>query len=171
MAFAQRRHQQPVRQCVAIQTRRRIEGSVARTHQAARQALRHDRSQTRLSGFRLLRQLQGMMQGIMQSGGTARPVSPPAMVYRIYPDGREELVRGMRFRGLNSRVLRDILAASTEAYAFDFLNTGAPFAIMGGGGYLAPTTVVSPALLFEEIELDRAQDELSRPPLVPPPPL
>jgi TldD protein len=118
-----------------------------------------------------LRQLQAMMQGIMQSGGTSRPVSPPALIYRVYPDGREELVRGMRFRSLNTRVLRDILAASSESYAFDYMNTGAPFAISGGGGYLAPTSVVSPALLFEEIELDKAQDELSRPPLVPPPPL
>lgn len=118
-----------------------------------------------------IRQLQTMMQGIVQSGGGGRPVSPPALIYRVYPDGREELVRGMRFRGLNSRALRDIVAASRESYAFDFLNTGAPFAIMGTGGYLAPTTVISPALLFEEIELDRAQDELSRPPLVPPPPL
>jgi TldD protein len=118
-----------------------------------------------------LRQLQAMMQGIMQSGGTSRPVSPPALIYRVYPDGREELVRGMRFRSLNTRVLRDILAASNESYAFDYMNTGAPFAISGAGGYLAPTTVISPALLFEEIELDKSQDELSRPPLVPPPPL
>ena len=40
-----------------------------------------------------------------------RPVSPPVLVYRVYPDGREELVRGLRFRGVSTRSLRDILAA------------------------------------------------------------
>ncbi len=117
-----------------------------------------------------VRELQSMLAGVSQSGG-ALPVSPPILVYRVYPDGREELVRGLRFRALSSRALRDLVAASEESYVFDFINNAAPFAMIGAGGFLAPTTVVSPALLFEEIELEPAQDELSKPPLVPPPPI
>jgi TldD protein len=117
------------------------------------------------------REMQNIFAGAAQGGGGSRPVSPPLLAYRLYPDGREELVRGLRFRGLNSRALRDILAASQETYVFDFVNNGAPFAMMGAGGFLAPTSVVAPALLFDEIELERSQDELSRPPIVPPPPL
>ena len=59
-------------------------------------------------------ELQSLAQASAQSGGSARPVSPPLLIYRVYPDGREELVRGLRFRGLTSRTLRDILAASSE---------------------------------------------------------
>jgi len=44
-------------------------------------------------------ELQALAQASSQSGGSARPVSPPILVYRVYPDGREELVRGLRFRG------------------------------------------------------------------------
>jgi hypothetical protein len=77
----------------------------------------------------------------------------------------------MRFRGLTSRTLRDIVAASDEQYVLDFVNNGAPFAVPGAGSFLAPATVVSPALLFDEVELDRAQESLSKPPVVPPPPL
>jgi TldD protein len=117
------------------------------------------------------RELQQLFAGMSQSGGSSHPVSPPILVYRIYPDGREELVRGLRFRNLSARALRDILAASEESYAFDFINNAAPFAMIGAGGFLAPSTVVSPALLFEEIELERSQDELSTPPVVPPPPI
>lgn len=118
-----------------------------------------------------LRELRSVLTGMSSAGGSSRPVSPPVLAYRVYPDGREELVRGLRFRGLTARALRDIVAASEESYVFDYVNNGAPFAMIGGGGYLAPTTVVAPALLFDEVELERGQDELSKPPLVAPPPL
>jgi hypothetical protein len=93
------------------------------------------------------------------------------MAYRIYPDGKEELVRGLRFRGLSTRSLRDLIAASDESQIFDFINNGAPFALIGVGGYVAPSSVISPALLFEELELSLARDEQSKLPLVPAPSL
>ena len=114
-------------------------------------------------------ELQGLAQASSQSGGSARPVSPPLLVYRVYPDGREELVRGLRFRGISTRTLRDILAASEESALFDFINNGAPLAIMGAGGYVAGTSVVSPGLLFDEIEFEFPQEQLPKPAVVPPP--
>jgi len=98
-----------------------------------------------------------------------RPVSPPILMYRVYPDGREELVRGMRFRGLSTRSLRDILAASAETAVFDYINNGAPLARSGVGGYVALTSVISPGLLFDELEVDQLQNPLQKPALVPPP--
>lgn len=114
-------------------------------------------------------ELRALAQASSQSGGSARPVSPPLLVYRVYPDGREELVRGLRFRGLSSRELRDILAASSETALFNFVNNGAPLAAMGAGGYLAPASVVSPGLLFDEIEFELPQDQLPKTAIVPPP--
>ncbi len=114
-------------------------------------------------------ELQGLAQASAQSGGSARPVSPPLLVYRVYPDGREELVRGLRFRGVSTRSLRDILAASGESGLFDFINNGAPLAIMGAGGYIAASSVVSPGLLFDEIEFELPQDQLPKSAVVPPP--
>jgi len=115
-------------------------------------------------------ELQSLAQASAQSGGSsARPVSPPILIYRVYPDGREELVRGMRFRGLTTKALRDILAASSETAQFDFVNVAAPLAILGAGGYLAPASVVSPGLLFEELEFEPPTDQLPKAPTVPPP--
>jgi TldD protein len=116
-----------------------------------------------------IRELQSIAAGMQSSG--SRPVSPPVLIYRVYPDGREELVRGLRFRGLNARSLRDIVAASDENFVFDFVNNGAPFAFVGMSGFLAPSSVISPSLLFEEVEFERPQDELAKPPIVPPPPI
>lgn len=116
-------------------------------------------------------ELQGMITGMMQSASGGRPVPYPTLVYKVYPDGREELVRGLRFRGVSTRSLRDILAASTETAYFDFINNAGPFAMMGTPGYLAAATVVSPGVLFEEMELERAQLEVSKPPIAAPPAL
>jgi predicted Zn-dependent protease len=114
-------------------------------------------------------ELQALAQSGAQSGGSVRPISPPVLVYRVYADGREELVRGLRFRGVSTRSLRDVLAASQETVLFDYVNNGAPLASLGAGGLLAPTSIVSPALLFEEIEFDVPQEQLPKLPVVPPP--
>ena len=105
-----------------------------------------------------------------QSGGS-RPVSLPLLVYRIYPDGREELVRGLRFRGLNTRSFRDVVAAGDDSAAFDFLDSQAPFDLMGAAGYVANATVVAPSLLIDDLELHPLEDELPKLPVVPPPEL
>jgi hypothetical protein len=115
-------------------------------------------------------ELQALAQSGAQSGGSVRPISPPILVYRVYPDGREELVRGLRFRGVSSRSLRDVMAASRETVLFDYINNGAPLAMLGAGGFLAPTSIVSPGLLFEEIEFEVPQEQLPKLPVVPPPP-
>src|ERR1700681_2382913 len=91
-------------------------------------------------------EMQSLQTGSANSGGSVRPVSPPILLYRVYPDGREELIRGMRFRGLSTRSLRDILAASAETAVFDYINNGAPLARSGVGGYIALTSVISPGL-------------------------
>jgi hypothetical protein len=114
-------------------------------------------------------ELQALAQSGAQSGGSVRAISPPVLVYRIYADGHEELVRGLRFRGVSTRSLRDILAASKETVLFDFVNNGAPLAMLGGGGYVAATAVVSPGLLFEEMEFEVPQEQLPKPPVVGPP--
>jgi TldD protein len=114
-------------------------------------------------------ELQALSSASTQSGGSVRPVSPPILIYQVYPDGREELVRGLRFRGVSSRSLRDILAASSETALFDYVNNGAPLARLGAGGFLAPAAVIAPGLLFEEMELERPQDQLQKPAIVPPP--
>lgn len=103
--------------------------------------------------------------------GATRPTSSPVLVYRVFPDGREELVRGLRFRALNARSFRDILAAGDRQHLFHYLDNGAPMAITGGGSYIVGCSVAAPSLLFEELELEPAVDDLPKPPVVPPPPL
>ncbi len=105
-----------------------------------------------------------------QTSGGAHIAALPMLVYRVYPDGHEELERGLRFRGLNSRSLRDILAASEETAVLNFLDTPAPLAYLSNG-FVTNAAVVAPGILFDELELDPNQQDVPKPPIVPPPPL
>jgi hypothetical protein len=116
-------------------------------------------------------ELQAMFASYGQSGATTRPVPPLTLVYKVYPDGREELIRNVRLKNVSTRSLRDIVAASSESVAFDYVNNSAPFALMGVPGYLSASTVIAPGVLFDELEVDRIRDETVKPPLTPPPPV
>jgi TldD protein len=111
-----------------------------------------------------------LLQAAQQSGAV-RPVSAPTLIYKVFPDGREEIIRGVRFRGLALRTLRDIVAVSEEQYALHYLNNMLPFALLSGGGYVAPVSVIGPSLLFEDLELERPQDDVPKLPIVPAPEL
>ncbi len=104
-----------------------------------------------------------------RANGSTRLVSAPVLVYKVYADGREELVRGLRYRNLSVRSLKDIIAASDENYVFDFVGNNAPLSLIGAGGYIVNSTVVAPAILFDDFELERPQEELPKLPVVPPP--
>lgn len=103
------------------------------------------------------------------SGGSTRPVSMPLYAYRLYPDGHEELVRGERFRGVNARSLKDILAAGDDSTTFNYLDNGAPFALLGYGSGAAEVSVVAPSVLIDDLELTKVDDELPKLPIVPSP--
>jgi len=99
-----------------------------------------------------------------QQGG--RPVSMPILLYKLYVDGHEELVRGLRFRGFNVRSLKDILAAGDDAAAFEYMDNTAPFALVGGAGFTAETAVIAPSILIDDLELHPAEEELPKLPVV-----
>lgn len=112
-----------------------------------------------------------MAAAMSRSGGSGRPVAQPLLAYKVYPDGREELIRSVRFHGLSARALRDIVAASDESYVFNFTDSNAPLALLGAGNYTTSSSVIAPAILFDELELEPIQEEVTRPPVVPAPAL
>jgi TldD protein len=91
---------------------------------------------------------------------TLGPGNAPRLLYRVYAkDGHEELVRGAVFSELDIRALRsDLIAVGND-----------PLVSNRAGG--APTTIVSPSLLFDELEVKRADTSKDKLPDYPPPPL
>lgn len=111
------------------------------------------------------------MRRLMSGGGAAggRPVAMPLYVFRLYTDGHEEMIRGVRLRGVNARSLKDILAAGDDEARLDYLENGAVFAQINGGGYTAEVSVVAPSVLIDDLELTKMEDELPKLPIVPSP--
>jgi TldD protein len=90
---------------------------------------------------------------------TLGPVNSPRLLYRIYPDGHEQLVRGAMFSELDVRALRsDLIAVGNDPQ------------VSNRTGGIA-TTVISPSLLFDELEVKRADTSKDKLPDYPPPPL
>lgn len=91
---------------------------------------------------------------------TLGPGMAPRLLYRIWEkDGHEELVRGAVFNELDVRTLRNNLAAAGN----DPLVSNRP------GGL--PSSVISPSILFDELEVKRADTSKDKLPEYPPPPL
>jgi predicted Zn-dependent protease len=126
----------------------------------------------------LLRQddFSELLAGLASGAATGDRI--PLVVYRVYPeDGREELVRGARVVGLGIRALRNIAGIGNDATVFTYMQSqvtglaGTALAAFGSAQGGAPTSVVAPSLLFDEVEVRGARGEPKRLPLVPAPQL
>ena len=91
---------------------------------------------------------------------TLGPGNAPRLLYRVYAkDGHEELVRGAVFSELDIRAVRsDLIAVGNDPLVSNRIGS-------------APTTIISPSLLFDELEVKRADTSKDKLPDYPPPPL
>ncbi len=105
------------------------------------------------------------MRRLTSGGGGGRPVAMPLYVFKLFTDGHEEMIRGVKLRGVNARSLKDILAAGDDTNRLDYLENGATFAQVGGGGYTAEVSVVAPSILIDDLELSKMEDELPKLPI------
>lgn len=105
------------------------------------------------------RDMRAMFRGMMRGGGGGgeQALGDPVLLYKVYvEDGREELVCGCEFVPIKFKDLRDIIAAG-KALHVDNAPGG-----MGG----APSSIIAPSVLFEEMELLKIEQENPTPPVL-----
>ncbi len=85
----------------------------------------------------------------------------PVMVYRVHPDGREELVRGVDIEGTPLTALSKIVLAADDFETFN--------GVCGAESGWVPVSATSPSILVSQIEVARQEQTQFRPPLLPPP--
>jgi len=112
------------------------------------------------------------------AGGIASGERMPLVVYRVYvADGREEMVRGGHIEGLTLRSLRNVLGIGSDAGVFTYMQNpaggfaGTALGAFGSAQGGIPSTVVTPSLLLDEIEIRGFHGEPRRLPIVSAPPL
>ena len=86
----------------------------------------------------------------------------PTMVYRIYADGREELVRGVDLIGTPLTTFSQVAAGGEELAVFN--------GICGAESGGVPVSAVSPPILVSRIEVQRKEKSQDRLPILPVPP-
>jgi TldD protein len=111
-------------------------------------------------------------------GGAGTGDRLPLIVYRIYPDdGREEMVRGARIIGLNTRMLRNLGGIGNDDFVYNYMQSqvsgfaGTALGAFGSAQNGLPATLVAPSLLFDDLEVRGARGEPKRLPLLPAPPM
>lgn len=77
----------------------------------------------------------------------------PLIIYKVFPDGHEEMVRGARIAQLGLKEFKKIKAAGDKPY---LINEG------DSSGY----TVAAPAMLFEELDLADIDRDFDKPPII-----
>ena len=85
----------------------------------------------------------------------------PILVYRIYPDGREELVRGVDLIGTPLTTLSRVTAADDQIAVFN--------GICGAESGGVPVAAASPSVLVSQIEVQKKSKSQERTPILPPP--
>jgi len=111
-------------------------------------------------------------------GQAEERVQNPILAYRVYPDGREELIRGAELAGLNTAVFRDIMAASSTPTVYSCPFASRALSLFSSFTYFdtaegepgAPVvSLVVPSLLFEDLTVKKASAQVPKPPLSNPP--
>ncbi len=87
-------------------------------------------------------------------------LSAPLEIYKVYPDGAEELAHGMEFSGVTVRILRDILQTGDKDYCYNYLIKN---------DNEMPVSVICPSILVEEMELKKSEAKAQKPILLPSP--
>jgi predicted Zn-dependent protease len=112
------------------------------------------------------------------AGGAGTGDRLPLVIYRVYPgSGREEVVRGSRIIGLNTRALRNLAGVGNDSFVFNYMQSqmngfaGTALGAFGSAQGGLPASVVAPSLLFDELEVRGERGEAKRLPLLPPPPM
>jgi TldD protein len=82
----------------------------------------------------------------------------PQLVYRVFPDGREELVRGVEIVGTPLASINKIVASSDKTSVFN--------GFCGAESGYVPVSAAAPAVLMTEIELQRTMKKAAKPPLM-----
>jgi TldD protein len=86
----------------------------------------------------------------------------PTVVYRIFPDGKEELVRGVDLIGTPLIAFSKIIAADDQIAVFN--------GVCGAESGWVPVSASSPGLLVSQMEVQRKEKSQERAPILPPPP-
>lgn len=101
-------------------------------------------------------------------GSAASSVEPLVGVYKVFPDGSEQRIRTASLSTFAASDFRNIVAVSDTATRHETGFSPTPAGVPGAGP-IWPISVVTPALLFEDVAIRRPPGNIRKPPVTPHP--
>lgn len=92
-------------------------------------------------------------------------VMPVIEAYKVYPDGREELVRGTEINNLTPQSFKDIIFVGKDKNIVNFFAGASGGLLNYGGSQFQTASAIVPDLLFEDAELKLNEEDLPKLPL------
>ncbi len=101
--------------------------------------------------------------------GEGSKVTPPIVAYRVYPDGREELVRGAEIGGIAISDFKEMLAGGDSPFVYNTTILTKSMSSIYSGSSDKLATIAAPSVVFDELSLKKKEGPFKKPPIVPPP--
>jgi len=86
--------------------------------------------------------------------------------YKVYPDGREELLRGVEGNGFGTQNFKDIIFTGDKPYVLNYLAPSVQSSFVTGGSQYVAASIITPDLLFEDGEIKPVEDDFPKPPII-----
>jgi hypothetical protein len=114
--------------------------------------------------------MASMVRFMGGGGGDDDSVQPIIAAYKLFPDGREELIRNLLISGPDAGTFKEIIAISEKQTVTSIpFETGSPAmaALTMSSSVAGPPLVslVTPSLLFEDMTLKKPSGEIPKPPV------
>ena len=86
--------------------------------------------------------------------------------YKVFPDGREERIRGGELAGISPSSFKDIILVGKKSRSYNLLASAVVSAFMTGGSQFVSASLITPDLLFEDLEFKPLESDFPKPPLI-----
>ncbi|MDT3739132.1 MAG: metallopeptidase TldD-related protein [Candidatus Kapabacteria bacterium] len=86
--------------------------------------------------------------------------------YRIYPDGREELIRGAEISSMSVQNFKDIINTGNNRFAYNYLAPSVISPFMSGGDQYVGVSLITSDILFEDLEIKSPEEDFRKPPIL-----
>ena len=94
---------------------------------------------------------------------------PLVEVYKLFPDGHEQLVRGIEAAGFTVQSFKDIIYFGNQPHALNLLAPSVTSPFVSGGSQYLGASVIAGDILFEDGEIKPLEQDFPKPPIIPSP--
>ena len=94
---------------------------------------------------------------------------PLLQAYKVYPDGKEELMKNIMMNSLSAQSFKDIVNVGNKANVLNYLAPRVVQSMDFGSSMYIGSSVIVPDLLFEDLEINSNDKDIPKLPILSPP--